>query len=130
MDEIQIYQPSLPAHLQKELDQQLARVSQIGQVVFAALEGISFIHRVSVLQAISTSTTVSLLKKAAATDGMSPELEAHLKQLEQNYFQVMSQIPQEACEKILKAIKDMDIDKPDAGLFAEIKGTFQRLLKG
>jgi hypothetical protein len=129
MNEMQINQPGLPVHLQKELDRQLARVSQIGQVVFAALEGVGAIHRFAVFQAISTSTTVSFLKKAAEMNGMTPELDAHLKQLEQGYFNMMKQIPQEAYGKIIVTLKEVQVEKNEVGWFEELKMSFQRLLE-
>lgn len=129
MNKIQPHQPVLPAKMQKELDQQLAQISKIGQKVIFALDGVSTVHRFAVFEAISTSTTVSILKKAAEENGMTPELDAHLKQLEQSYFNVMGQIPKEASKKIIQTLIKVDDDNDVFGLIENVKRFFQQLLE-
>ena len=129
MNNLSIEQPSLPAHLQRELDRQRNHMTRIAQLTVQALDEESNLYSYAVYKTISSLSTTNLLKKAAKADGLpTKEIEEYYREITENFMKEMTRIPQEACEKIIQMLQNIPTEPEDGGLIEEALDIFNRLI--
>ena len=124
MNEIIRYQPKLPVIKQWQLDKHIDHMNYIAKLAFEALGEQSNVYTYTVFEVLRTMNTVVALKQAFSVNGMTPETEAMLENLTNNYLRSMEQIPQEACGMILQALKSASLPPDDGGLIGAVIDAF------
>ena len=131
MNNLSIQQPSLPAHLQRELNRQRNHMTRIAELAVQAMDEESNVYSYAVYKTISSLSTANLWKKAAKADGMhTKEIEECCREITENYMKEMTRIPQGACEKIVQTLEQISPESEDGGFISEVLDLFNRRLKG
>jgi hypothetical protein len=116
MNDITKYQPRLPVAMQRHLDQQSSNMNYIAKLTTEALGEQSHIYSYVMFEVMRTISTIEMLKKAFPKNAMTPETEAALQMLTQDYLRSMEQIPQQACRMILQVLVEAPPPPSDGGL--------------
>lgn len=130
MNEIMPYYPKLPRRVRRELDRQRDNMEKIAYLAIKALDEQSQIFSYSVFKVVTTMNTIEVLKKASKVNGMTPQIEASIQQLSNQYLKMMELIPSYACSKIVQGLQDVP-HQPGGGHFLQnVVDSFSRRLPG
>ena len=124
MSEIIKYQPKLPVVNRWQLSKNSNHMDYIAKLAIEALGEQSNVYCYTVFEVLKTMNTIVALKQAFSLGSLTPETEAMLQNLTQNYLQEMQKIPQEACEMIIQVLKKASASPNDKGLLGAVIDAF------
>ena len=123
MNELQKYQPKLPARYDRHLAKSTDNMTSIARLTSHVLAEQGYVFSYTIFELIKTLTTIEALKQAFPIS-MNPETEAILRDLTQDYMTAMQKIPQEASKKLLLALEDASVPPEEEGMLESITNAF------
>jgi hypothetical protein len=108
MNNLTVQQNKLPATLeqfQKQFEKQTGQMEYIAMLATRAMDEGSNVIGYSMWKTAMTLATAEQLKQAFAESGLSPEAEAVLQALTQDYMAFMRRVPQAACILFLRELE-------------------------
>ena len=124
MNDLTKYQAKLPVNYQRHLAKHTNHMESIARLTIEALGTQSNIYSYTVFETFRTLTTIAALKQAFPAHAMSPESEAILNGLIQDYLTAMQKIPQEACRMILNVLENVSAPQEEEGFLDTIINAF------
>lgn len=124
MNELQKYQPKLPASYQRHLAKGTDNMTSIARLTSQALAQQGHVFGYAMFEALKTLTMIEALKKAFPASAMDPETKSLLNNLTQDYLVAMQMIPQEASRKILQVLENASVPPEEEGLLDSITSAF------
>lgn len=121
-------QPLFLPDQQLELSKQITIMDHIAQATARALDEQSNIHSYAVYKVVSTLARVNKIKNAYSNEDIPPEVEDYIHQQTQNYLEMMEQIPQDACNKILQVLQGVSVAPNEIGILDELRSIILRRL--